>query len=71
YEASFEHLARLRLDPDAPSAPALAALREYAETRRDAARDLVDALRAHDPERVREALDRASGAATQAASRGE
>lgn len=72
YEASFEHLARLRLDPDAPSAPALAALREYAETRRDAARDLVDALRAHDPERVREALDRASGAATQEpASRGE
>lgn len=62
YAASFEQLTRLHLDPDAPSAPALAALREYAEHRRDSARALVEALRAHDPQRVREALERAAGA---------
>jgi rhomboid protease GluP len=57
YEDSFEQLARLHLSPAAPSAPALAALREYAEIRRDAARALVEALRANDPERIREALE--------------
>ena len=62
YEDSFEQLARLHLSPAAPSAPALAALREYAEIRRDAARALVDALRAHDPERAREALEMARDA---------
>lgn len=61
YEASFEHLTRLHLDPDAPSAPVLAALREYAEVRRDAARALVEALRAHDPDKVRAALEQARG----------
>lgn len=67
YEDSFEQLARLHLSPAAPSAPALAALREYAETRRDAARALVDALRAHDPERAREALEMAREAPRRAA----
>lgn len=67
YEDSFEQLARLHLSPAAPSAPALAALREYAEIRRDAARALVDALRAHDPERAREALEMAREAPRRAA----
>jgi len=69
YEDSFEQLARLHLSPAAPSAPVLAALREYAEIRRDAARALVEALRANDPERVREALEMAREAPGAARSR--
>jgi len=48
YDHSFEHLARLHLDPDAPSAPALAALLHYTERQRNAARALAEQLRAHD-----------------------
>jgi rhomboid protease GluP len=63
YADSFEQLARLHLDPAAPSAPTLAALREYAELRRDAARELAEGLRAKDPAQIRESLEKASGAA--------
>ena len=65
YENSFEQLARLRLDPDAPSAPSLMALREYAEMRRDAARELARGLREQDWNRIRDSLEKASEAARQ------
>ncbi len=60
YEDSFEDLSALQLSPSAPSAGTLAALREYAEARRDASRALVEGLRAHDAEAVRDALEAAS-----------
>lgn len=62
YEDSFEKLTRLHLDPAAPSAPTLAALREYAEVRRDAARELAEGLRENDPTRIRKSLEKASRA---------
>lgn len=60
YEESFEDLSEIRLSPEAPSAAALENLRRYAETRRDASRALVEGLRAHDMERVRDALEQVS-----------
>lgn len=45
YEDSFEQLSRLHLDPAAPSAGQLESLRRHVESRRDASRALVDALR--------------------------
>jgi rhomboid protease GluP len=60
YQQSFEELSDVRLSPAAPSAGTLAALRQYAEVRRDASRALVDGLRAHDLGRVREALEQAT-----------
>ncbi len=60
YQQSFDELTDLRLSPEAPSAPTLESLRRYAERRLDASRALVDGLRAHDIERVREALEQAS-----------
>lgn len=60
YQESFEDLSDIRLSPKAPSAPALENLRRYAETRRDASRALVEGLRAHNMDRVREALEQVS-----------
>ncbi len=60
YQQSFEDLSDLRISPEAPSAATLANLRRYAEARRDASRALVEGLRAHDMERVRDALEQAS-----------
>jgi rhomboid protease GluP len=60
YQESFEDLSEIRLSPEAPSAAALENLRRYAETRRDASRALVEGLRAHDMERVRDALEQVS-----------
>jgi len=57
YAESFEQLAKLHLNAAAPSAAALASLREYAELRRDASRALVEGLRAKDLEQIRAALD--------------
>ncbi len=62
YEQSFEQLAKLRLNPNAPSATALESLRNYVGMRRDASRALAEGLRAKDPARIREALRRASRA---------
>ena len=45
YAESFEHLARVHLDADAPSAAMLERLRAYAAARHEAARHLVEALR--------------------------
>ena len=59
YQQSFEDLSDLRLSAEAPSAATLAALRQYAEVRRDASRALVEGLRAHDIGRVRDALEQA------------
>lgn len=66
YEESFEQLSRLHLSPEAPSAPTLEAVRQYAELRRDASRALVEGLRANDPARIREALELARRAPQQA-----
>lgn len=62
YAESFEQLSKLHLSAAAPSAAALEKLRNYAELRRDASRELVEGLRAKDPERIRKALERASQA---------
>ncbi len=59
YQQSFEDLSELRLSGSAPSAPTLNALRQYAEARRDASRALVEGLRAHDTDAVRDALEAA------------
>jgi rhomboid protease GluP len=59
YQQSFEDLSDIRLSAEAPSAATLAALRQYAEVRRDASRALVEGLRAHDIGRVRDALEQA------------
>lgn len=69
YQQSFEDLTELNLSPSAPSAPTLNALRQYAEARRDASRALVEGLRAHDEEAVREALEAAQRAGDPAARR--
>jgi rhomboid protease GluP len=65
YEQSFERLSRLHLDPGAPSAAAVASLRQYAGQRRDASQALAGGLRARDSEQIREALDRAQRAGQQ------
>ncbi len=62
YAQSFEQLSKLHLSAAAPSAAALEQLRDYAELRRDASRELVEGLRAKDPDRIRKALERATGA---------
>lgn len=63
YDDSFEQLARVHLGAAAPSAPTLAALREYAELRRDASRALVEGLRSQDQKRIIESLEMARHAA--------
>ncbi|MEW6514335.1 MAG: rhomboid family intramembrane serine protease [Pseudomonadota bacterium] len=62
YEASFEQLATMHLDPRAPSVPAIEQLKRYAETRRAASHEFADALRAGDPGRIRQAIDKAKSA---------
>jgi rhomboid protease GluP len=65
YEQSFERLARLHIDPDAPSAAVVESLRHYAEQRRDASQALAEGLRARDAGQIREALDLAQRAGRQ------
>lgn len=62
YERNFEDLASIHLDPAAPSAPTVEALRRYAELRRDASRDLAEAIRDKDVGRARAALEKAKRA---------
>lgn len=57
YEDSFEQISQVRVDSAAPSAAALAALREYAALRRDASRTMVAGLRTHDQEKIKAAID--------------
>lgn len=57
YAQSFEALSALHLDPRAPSVQVLERLKEYAEMRRDASGALAEALREHDPEAVRRAME--------------
>ena len=59
YEESFEQLSHIPPNPAMPSAAALETLRHYAERRRDASRALVEGLRAHKPEQIRNALEMA------------
>ena len=65
YADSFQNLSRLHLDPTAPSAPALARVRQYAEARRDASLALAEGLRAKDWEQIREALGKVTLAGQQ------
>lgn len=62
YERNFEDLAGLHLDPATPSAATVEALRRYAELRRDASRDLAEAIRTKDSAKVRAALEKAKQA---------
>jgi rhomboid protease GluP len=57
YENSFEQLSRLHLDPDAPSAPALQALRLYTENRAETSRALAKALREKELAHMRQSVD--------------
>ncbi|MCP5277283.1 MAG: rhomboid family intramembrane serine protease [Thiobacillus sp.] len=66
YADSFHSLSRLHLDPTAPSASALARVRQYAEERRDASLALAEGLRAKDWEQIREALEKVTQAGRQA-----
>lgn len=59
YEASFEHLATMHLDPRAPSAPTLELLKHYAELRRAVSHEFAEALRAGDPGRIRQVIEKA------------
>ena len=54
YKNSFEQLSRLHLDPDAPSAPALQALRLYTENRAETSRAIARALREKELARMRQ-----------------
>lgn len=59
YQHSAAQLARLKLAPGAPSAPALAAMRNYAALRGAASSELVQGLRTNDTRRIRAALEAA------------
>lgn len=56
YQQSFEELSALPDNPALPSAAAIDRLRDYAERRRDASRDLAEGLRERDPKKIGEAL---------------
>jgi rhomboid protease GluP len=57
YRDSFEHLSALNLDPAAPSTTTVHVLKTYSQLRSEAAQSLADALRNHNPQQVREALE--------------
>ncbi|WON72740.1 rhomboid family intramembrane serine protease [Nitrosospira sp. Is2] len=59
YEESFEQLSQLPVNPALPSAAMAEKLRDYAEHRLDASRILVEGLRAHNPQQIRDALEMA------------
>jgi rhomboid protease GluP len=61
YEDSFEQLSRINVGAAAPSASALAALREYLASRRDASRDMAKGLRARNDKTINGRLDTAKG----------
>jgi len=56
YEASFEQLSLVPVNPALPSAATLVKLRHYAELRRDASRSLAEGLRSKDVKKIRDAL---------------
>lgn len=59
YQQSFEQLANLHLDADAPSAQTLEMLRAYAALRTDASQALAEGLRDRDARKIRQALESA------------
>lgn len=59
YQESFESLSTIDLPPSAPTYGALDAARRYAARRSEASQLLVEGLRSHDGELIREALERA------------
>lgn len=68
YEKSFAQLMAADPGSAAPSAKTLEALQAYASQRTEASRDLVLGLRAHDPAKIRGALERAKQAPASGAS---
>ena len=67
YEQSFDALSSIQLDPAAPSSGTLESLRRYAGQRRDASRELADALRRGDQTEALRALGKANAARIEAA----
>ena len=67
YERSFEQLLAAQPDSAVPSASQLGVLQEYAQQRLEASRELTEGLRAHDPQKIQQALQQArkAGAAVQ------
>ncbi|MCK6404571.1 MAG: rhomboid family intramembrane serine protease [Rhodocyclaceae bacterium] len=61
YQHSFEELSALPDDPALPSAGTVERLRDYAERRRDASRELAEGLRERNPQKIGEALREAQG----------
>ncbi len=66
YEKSFEQLAAIQLDKDAPSAASLENIRRYIEIRRDASKSLVTGLRTKNLEQIESSLQQARSAAKSA-----
>lgn len=67
YEQSFDALSSIQLDPAAPSSGTLESLRRYAGQRRDASRELAEALRRGDQTEALRALGKANAARVEAA----
>lgn len=67
YERSFEQLQAAQPGSAVPSASQLGVLQDYAQQRLEASRELTEGLRAHDPQKIRNALQQArkAGAAVQ------
>ncbi|MBK7004811.1 MAG: rhomboid family intramembrane serine protease [Burkholderiales bacterium] len=67
YERSFEQLQAAQPGSTVPSASQLGVLQDYAQQRLEASRELTEGLRAHDPQKIRKALQQArkAGAAVQ------
>jgi rhomboid protease GluP len=67
YEQSFDALSSIQLGPEAPSSAVLESLRRYAGQRRDASRELAEALRKGDQTEAVRALGKANAARVEAA----
>lgn len=67
YERSFEQLLAAQPGSAVPSASQLGVLQAYAQQRLDASRELAEGLRAHDPQKIQQALQQArkAGASVQ------
>jgi rhomboid protease GluP len=67
YERSFEQLLAAQPGSAVPSASQLGVLQAYAQQRLEASRELAEGLRAHDPQKIQQALQQArkAGASVQ------
>jgi len=62
YERSFDQLLAAQPGSAVPSAGQLGVLQEYAQQRLEASRELTEGLRAHDPKKIKQALEQAKQA---------